>query len=53
MKTYFIADDNGNIYAHDIQTKAKAEAILADLVTALKNDGEEIPEGLEVLHTED
>lgn len=34
IKTYFIADDNGTIYAHDIDTAAKAESTLADILTA-------------------
>lgn len=33
-KTYFIADNNGTIYAHDINTAAKAESTLADILTA-------------------
>lgn len=33
-KTYFIADDNGTIYAHDIDSLAKAESTLSDILTA-------------------
>lgn len=32
-KMYFIADDNGTLYAHDIQSKAKAEAVLDDILS--------------------
>lgn len=49
MKTYFIADDNGTIYAHDIQSREKAEAILADAISALESKGEAIPDGIEIL----
>ena len=49
MKTYFIADDNGTIYAHDIQSREKAEAILADTISALELKGEAIPDGIEIL----
>lgn len=30
--TYFIADDFGHIYAHDIQTYTMAKAIISDLL---------------------
>lgn len=49
MKTYFIADDNGTIYAHDIQSREQAEAILADTISALESKGKAIPDGLEIL----
>ena len=49
MKTYFIADDNGTIHANDIQSREKAEAILADIVSALESENETIPDGLEIL----
>lgn len=32
MKTYFIADNEGNLYAHDIQSKSKAELLLHDII---------------------
>lgn len=28
MKTYFIADDNGTVYAHDIRSEYEADCIL-------------------------
>lgn len=34
---YFIAGDNGAIYAHDIPTKEKAELIHHDLIKCLKD----------------
>ena len=34
VKAYFIADDNGVLYAHDIEPRAKAQAILDDILTA-------------------
>ena len=49
MKTYFIADDNGTIYAHDIQSREKAEAILVDTISAFESKGEAIPDGIEIL----
>lgn len=38
MKTYFIADNEGAIYAHDIQSKAKADLLLADLIADMGED---------------
>lgn len=38
MKTYFIADNNGTIYAHDIQSKAKAELLLHDIIADMGED---------------
>ena len=35
---YFIANDNGVILAHDIDSKAKAEMILSDYLTDNPND---------------
>ena len=32
--TWFIADDNGDVYAHDICDEMKAKMILDDLLTA-------------------
>lgn len=49
MRTYFIADDNGTIYAHDIQSREQAEATLADTISALEAENETIPDGLEIL----
>ena len=43
--TYFIADNDGNIYAHDIESRAKAEAIMADIISELG----ETPDGLEIM----
>lgn len=36
--TYFIADNEGAIYAHDIQSKSKAEAILHDIIADMGED---------------
>lgn len=33
---YYIASDNGAIYAHDISTREKAELIYNDLIKCLK-----------------
>lgn len=46
--TYFIADENGVLYAHDIRTETAAELILADILTAhpeYRDLGVEIIEG--------
>ena len=52
MKTYFIADDNGTIYASDIQSRECADATLADIISALEAQGIEIPMGIEILEDE-
>ena len=44
MKTYFIADDDGHIYAHDIKSEIKANILLSEYKA--KNPK---VEGLEVL----
>lgn len=30
QKTYSIVDDNGNVYAHDIQSKYKAKCLIEE-----------------------
>ena len=51
--TYFIADNDGNIYAHDIKDYNTADAILANIIDNYKERGEDVPEGLEVLRDEE
>lgn len=46
MKTWFIADDNGDVYAHDIQTETAAQLILADI---LAKNPTTLEKGIEVL----
>lgn len=47
---YFIADDYGNIYAHDIRSRGKARAILASI---LEQHPEYKANNLEVLDDSD
>ena len=49
MKTYFISDYSGDLWAHDIPTYAEADLILGAKISSLEENGETIPEGLEVL----
>ena len=51
MTTYFIADNNGTIYAHDIQSKSKAEMMLADLIAEM-GEAEAAELELEVMEDE-
>lgn len=52
MKTYYIADDAGSIYAHDIKGKDKADALMNDIINQYKERSEDVPEGIEVLEDE-
>ena len=38
MKTYYIADINGTIYAHDIKSEGKAFLILCDVIEQLMDE---------------
>lgn len=49
--TYFIADNEGAIYAHDIQSKSKAEAILHDIIVDI-GEGKAAELELEILEDE-
>ena len=50
--TYFIADNDGKIYAHDIKTKAEADLVLGAIMAEYEQRNENLPIGLEIMEQE-